>query len=320
MAMDLRGVVCVGNIVVDILARPVGELSWGMSTWVDHIQQQLGGNGASTAYTLTKLGVPTQLVGAVGADTFGEFALNQLKRPGTDLKRVSKIHGATATTIVLINKTGERFFLHQPGVSADALSTPIEVHPISTSALSHLHIANIFGVPGLRRRAADSLRVAKHVGYTTSLDTGWDSKGEWLSVLGPCIPYIDFLFLNEDEARMLTGSSTPTVVVNELRRLGAQHVIVKLGPKGSFVAAGDDVFSCRSLDVEVVDTTGAGDTYVAGFLAALHRGADYHRAAQFATAVASLNIQQIGAVTGVLDYDETADWMLARETDQAVKA
>jgi sugar/nucleoside kinase (ribokinase family) len=69
---QLRGVVCAGNLVYDILARPVSQIRWGATTWIDSIEHSMGGNGASTAYTLGKLGVRVRLFGMVGQDAFGD--------------------------------------------------------------------------------------------------------------------------------------------------------------------------------------------------------------------------------------------------------
>jgi sugar/nucleoside kinase (ribokinase family) len=139
----------------------------------------------------------------------------------------------------------------------------------------------------------------------------WDSKGRWLEDLAPCLPHTDILFVNEDEARMLTGTSVPAEVAAVLRGNGAHVVVLKLSRKGCAVFAGGEEFYVPPFRVNVVDTTGAGDCFVAGFLAALDRGLPLQEAARFANAVGALTVQMIGSVEGVLAWEETEAWMRA---------
>ena len=94
-----------------------------------------------------------------------------------------------------------------------------------------------------------------------------------------------------------------------LRGEGARDVVIKLGGAGCAVFTSAAEIASPAFEVEVVDTTGAGDCFVAGFLAALHRGGDYQDAARFANAVGALSVQRLGATTGLLNYEETRAWM-----------
>src|SRR5260370_17123888 len=107
-----RGILCCGNIAVDILVRPVEQFHWGTTTWVDSIEQNLGGNGSNTSYTLGKLGVAVRLLGMVGKDTFGEHALAVLRSAGVDLAFVGRSQAPTSTSICPVNAAGNRLFLH----------------------------------------------------------------------------------------------------------------------------------------------------------------------------------------------------------------
>jgi sugar/nucleoside kinase (ribokinase family) len=191
----------------------------------------------------------------------------------------------------------------------------------------------------MRRHAAECLRRAIAAGLTTSMDTGWDARGEWMRVLEPCLPGTGLLFVNEDEARMLTGASDFPAAARQLLAAGASTVVVKLAARGCAVFRGprraesahdpkhprpgvpdsltgsrqipeeESRFEVPGFDVPVVDTTGAGDCLVAGFLAALHHGAGLREAARFANAVAALSVTGLGAAQGLLGYAETLDWM-----------
>src|ERR1700736_1394096 len=113
-------VLCTGNMVLDILVRPV-ELSsdWTGTAVVESIEQGLGGNGANSAYTLGRLGIPVRLVGMVGADSFGDFVLAKLASAGVDISGIRRSTAPTATSVVLVKAGGERRFLHRLGSSGE---------------------------------------------------------------------------------------------------------------------------------------------------------------------------------------------------------
>jgi sugar/nucleoside kinase (ribokinase family) len=305
------GVLCCGSIVLDIVVRPVDRFVFNTSVWVEAIEQQLGGNGASTSYALGVLGVPVRLIGVVGRDPFGELALARLRSAGCDVDNVCILENRTATTVAVVNSGGDRLLLHRPGASAIAFENPIEFTLQLTAGLSHFHFANFYSLPRLRIRAAATVRAARAANLTVSIDTGWDSQGRWLDDLGPCLPMTDLLFVNAEEARMLTGMADARAAGLRLRERGTGTVIVKLGRGGCLVLREGAEISAPAYDVPVLDTTGAGDCFAGGFLAALGRGAPLEDAARFANAVAALSIQSLGATEGLRSSDETAAWMSA---------
>jgi len=308
----MSGILCCGNLVLDILVRPVDAFPWGTTTLVESIEQHLGGNGASTSYTVGKLGIPVRLAGMVGADAFGDVLFRKLESAGVDTRLIQHSPAPTATTAVLVNSSGNRMFLHRLGASGEAFSERFEFTPEVTHGMSRFHLASVFGLPRLRPHTADLLRRAREAGLATSVDTQWDTRGRWMADLAPCLPFTDLLFMNEDEARMLSPSSDPARAAEVMREHGAQVVVVKLGGRGCAVYGPGHVSEYPAFQVPVVDTTGAGDCFAGAFLAALLRGRSLADAAKFANAVGALTIQQLGAVEGVRSFKETEDWILSR--------
>src|SRR5262245_30092151 len=96
------GIVIVGNISLDIPVRPVDGFQWGTTVWVDSIEQNLGGNGGNTSYTLGRLGVPVRLLGLVGCDPAGEQVLSILRSAGVDLSQVGRSRGPTTTVVCVV--------------------------------------------------------------------------------------------------------------------------------------------------------------------------------------------------------------------------
>ena len=304
----MSGVLCCGNLVIDILVRPVDRFPWGTTTLVDAIEQHLGGNGASTSYTLGKLGTSVRLVSMAGQDAFGDLALSKLVGAGVDTRWIARSSAHTATTVVLVDSSGNRMFLHRLGASAKAFAEPVEFTPELTRGMSHFHLASVFGLPNLRPHIAGVLRRAREAGFETSVDTQWDTLGRWMEDLAPCLPYTDLLFMNQDEARMLAGTSEPARAAAVMQEHGARTVALKLGARGCAVFGPEGAIECPAFDVPVVDTTGAGDCFAGAFLAALLRGCSYAEASKFANATGALVIQQLGAVEGVRSLAETEEW------------
>jgi sugar/nucleoside kinase (ribokinase family) len=304
-----QGVLCTGNIVFDVLVHPVDQLRWGATTWVETIGQSMGGNGANTSYTLACLGVPVRLLSMVGDDHFGDEMLSGLGVAGVDTRAVIRARGATPSTIALVKSDGNRLFLHKPGISRQAFPEPLEFTPQLMQGVSRYHLANPFALPAFRAHAAETLRRARAAGLKTSLDAAWDSRGKWFEDLGPCLPSVDVLFVNEEEAQMLTGVEDPLGAAKKLLQAGAGTVVVKLGAKGCAVFSGAEELRVPAFEIEVLDTTGAGDCFAGAYLAALQRGCLAEEAARIANAAGALSVRRVGAVGGLLNWEDTLVWI-----------
>ena len=296
MSSDFGRVVVCGNVVFDILARPVEEVRWEATTIVENVEQQLGGNAGSTSYTLAKLGIPVSIVTLVGKDATAEMVLGQLRAVGVDLSLVQEVKASTSIAIALIRENGQRALLYQLGAASENF-LPFEM----PAGAAHFHIAAVFRMRHLRGHAALLLQEARAAGLRTSLDAQWDTEGEWMKVLAPSLPFADYTLLNEDEALHLTGHSDPARAACTLRDLGADNVVIKLGARGCW-ANGAEI---PGHNVAVVDTTGAGDCFSGAFIAGLRRGMSTEAAARFANSVGALAVGRIGATAGVLDWDAT---------------
>jgi len=307
----LTGVLCAGNISHDILVRPVNEFRWGTSTWVEEFIEDMGGNGSNTSYVLARLGVPVKLMGMVGRDERGEALLAKLRGAGVDTGAVGRSQGPTTTTICVANAAADRLFLQRPGSSLEAFAEAAEFTGELCAGVSHYHQANLYSLANLRKHSAETMRRAREAGLTVSVDTGWAADGRWMEVLEPALPNTDLLFVNEDEARMLTGHAEPDAIAGALRDRGATGIALKLGAHGCVLFIGGERIECPPFAVKAVDTTGAGDNFAAGFLAALHRGLTYEAAGRVANAAGAVSVTELGAVRAARDWDALQAWMLA---------
>jgi sugar/nucleoside kinase (ribokinase family) len=298
-------VTSVGVMVADVLVWPVDE--WperGRLRVVDRIELRTGGLAHTTALTLAKLGVETAAVGRVGNDAFGTVLIETLRAHGVHPHVVRDPEVGTSVTVVAVTRGGERSFLHFVG--ANGRLVPEDVPDELLASTKILHLGGFFLLPGLDGEpAARFLERARRTGCRTSVDVAWDAQGRWMEALGPCLGHLDFLFGNQDELGQLTRTRAPQEIARHLRALGVGVVAVKMGERGAYVAADEWEGHVPAFEVPVVDTTGAGDAFCGGFLAAALRGWPWEEVTRFANAVGALCVTAIGGATGVRSFEET---------------
>jgi sugar/nucleoside kinase (ribokinase family) len=309
------GVLCAGAVVLDTLVRPFDELHWGTTTFIESVEPRVGGSAANTARALGILGVPVRIFAVLGPDDAADTIRQELSRCNVDLSCIETVPEPTPQTIVLVNRAGDRQFLHRRGCSEVAFSTGLSFTPAIISRMAHFHLAGLFVIPHVRTQAPAMLREA---GLTTSLDTCWDPQAEWMKVLEPCLPELDILFMNEDEAAQIGAGQSTTALAHGAMEKGTGMVVMKRSREGCRVYTSRQEIICPAYDVEPRDTTGAGDCFVAGFLAAHLEGAAPERAGPMGNAAGALSVLHIGAVEGLIPRPQMESWMAQtsiRQTD-----
>lgn len=302
--------ICVGNAVADVLARPVDHLAPpGTSQALDDVALAPGGNCINTAIALARLGISVGVAAAVGDDRFGEFIRERVRAEGIDDAGLVTLPGAkTSTSIVLVEKSGERRFLHLRGVSALFSGQHLDWKRVEGCRI--FHYASAFAVPAFDETSlAPALERAREAGCLTSLNICWDVRGRWIKLLQPALAHLDYIFPNQEEGRQLTGSSEPTEIAGRLRALGVNTVIVKLGAAGCYVQSPQGSFHSPGFAVQPVDTTGAGDCFAAGFLAAVCRGHDLTAAARHANAAGALATLALGGADAAPSLTRLEDFL-----------
>jgi sugar/nucleoside kinase (ribokinase family) len=298
----MADVVCLGILVADVIARPVEELPpAGSLRLVESISLRGGGCALNTATALTRLGVSAAVAGKLGVDRFGDYLLCLLDERGIDRRSVLRDASvATSATVVLVAQDGERTFLHFPGANAQLRRTDLDIDQLCSGRV--LHIAGALVLDDLDGEPlAGLLAEAKQRGVITCVDTVWDATARWARIL-PCLPYVDVFTPSLPEARAITGEQDVEAVCRSLRRSGAGHVVLKLGPDGCYVAG---VGAVAPFNVRAVDGTGAGDAFVAGLLFGLLQEWPLERAALVGNAAGALATTSVGASEGVHDLAET---------------
>jgi len=306
----MADVVCVGIMVADVIGKPVVDYpSRGKLVLVDRMELHSGGCAMSTGIALAKIGVDSAVIGKVGNDGFGDFLINVLERAGVDASGVVRDpKEATSATMVMVHPDGERSFIHYLGANATLTEEDINFDLLKGAKI--LHVAGSFLMPSLDGEpTARVLEKAKEMGLTTSLDTAWDSRGRWMSILKPALAYTDIAVPSIEEARMVTGKHEPSEVASVLMDHGVKIVGLKMGEEGCYIRSKDVEIRIPRFDVVAVDACGAGDCFAAGFLTGIIEGWDLEKTGRFANAVGATCVMAMGATTGVKSMNATLEFM-----------
>jgi len=302
-----KPIICLGILVADVVGKPLRAVpDPGRLVLVDEMSLHTGGCAINAATALARLGLPVEVIGKVGSDAFGDFVLAALAERGIGCRGIKRdMEAGTSATMVMVAPDGERRFVHYIGANAHLRLEDIDLSMVEAASI--LHIAGSLVMPGMDGQpTAELLRHARQAGVTTFLDTVWDDTGRWMDLLAPCLPYIDYFVPSLPEGQALTGLDDPAEIAHALLERGVKTVGLKMGVDGCLVMTGDEpAHHFPAYQVDVVDATGAGDAFAAGFIAGVWQGWPLEQTAPFANAVGALCVTGLGAAGGVRSLPET---------------
>jgi sugar/nucleoside kinase (ribokinase family) len=263
-----------------------------------------GGNAINCSIALAKLGVPCDTIARVGRDMLGDVVVSELARHGIGTASIVRDPDAsTSFTVVCITSTGERCFFHTMGADAR-----ISAADVPEAALGNRKLVFVTGTMVMETldgpQTAQVLAAAKAAGAQTLLDTVFVEsipQSEWQRRVLPALRYCDYFIPSHPEARAITGLDDLSAIARNFQACGARNVVIKCDAQGAFCrdATGHERQVPAFRVPQVVDTTGAGDCWSAGFLVGLHHGLPMPEAARLGNAVAAHGIQAAGATAGV---------------------
>jgi sugar/nucleoside kinase (ribokinase family) len=302
--------ITMGVHVLDVLVRPVEAIPEGQGgQLVEEIRITPAGSAGGTAVTLAKLGARVRCAGAIGEDAVGEMLTSLLSAWGIDtslLVRRSDVQ--TSASVLPIRPSGDRPAFHVIG--ANGTYGPDDVDLDQVAAASHLH----FGGPEFMggEAAAKILAHAREHGVVTSADilAPGEQAAQIVDWVGPAFKHLDFLLPNDEQALGLTGAADVESACQALRERGIGCVAATCGGDGVVIVDADGVQRIPAFAIEVVDTTGCGDSFSAGFLRGLSLGRGHREAAVLGCAAAALVAQGLGTDHGDFDL-ATADGFAA---------
>jgi len=304
----------VGNALVDIQARVDDDiiqslkLDKGIMKLVDDTEQAAvlsmmggmplhrcaGGSAANTVVALADFGGSAAFIGKVGDDEIGRFFLDDMRELGIDVE-VAPADSQTGTCAILITADAQRTMLTNLGAATTL--TADDIDEASIRAAKYVYIEGYLLTGETTKAAAyHAIDLAKanqtKVAFTASdpFLVNMIRDEIWELITGP----VDLFFCNEQEAVSLTGKSDPIACASQIHE-HAENVALTLGEKGSIVMHGGESFPIEGVQVDAIDTTGAGDMYAGGLLYGITNGMTWRQAGHLASHAAARVVAQMGA-------------------------
>ena len=301
--MELYDVLVMGEINVDLILR-AREITpvFGQEKLVEDCELTIGSSSVIAACGMARLGLRTAFFGRVGDDEFGRFMLREMHIRGVDVSSVIVDPTIKTGITVSLSTPRDRAMLTHLGGSIDGLE-PDDVPLALFERTRHLHMGSFFLHTRLQSGLAKLFAEARARGVTTSLDVGWDPHERWDGTLWEVLAHTDVFLPNEAEATHITGMCEVEAALTYLAR-HVPTVAVKLGARGAIARRGGEVARAPIVPVTVVDTTGAGDSFNAGFLYGFLNGWSLPLALHMGTVCGSLSTRQAGGTAGQPTLEE----------------
>jgi sugar/nucleoside kinase (ribokinase family) len=305
-------VMCAGILIADLFVPPMSALpAAGELLTTEDFAVDAGGCAANTAACLAKLGVSAAVAGCVGNDVFGAFIRSQLRDRGVDTRalKTSSTH-ATSKTVILPVIDEDRRYVHTIGANADFTAEDLERSLLTDTTV--LYVGGYLILPGMK--GADLARVmrsARDRGIRTVLDIAvpGSTPAPSLDTLAPVLPHVDVFMPNLDEAAALSAEDDPGRQARIFLEMGCPTVVITCGADGALLMTDSDTITGPAARMTVVDGSGAGDAFAAGFIVGLIEGWDLADALSFASVVGASACTQLGCTAGVFTRRQATTYL-----------
>ncbi|WP_020659961.1 carbohydrate kinase family protein [Amycolatopsis benzoatilytica] len=309
-------VVCLGAHIFDVLGRPVSAIPPGQGRLaLDEIKVTAAGTAGGTAVDLAKLGAEVTSMGAIGDDTAGRVVRMLIEEHGVTDRLAVKPGRTTPSSILPIRPNGERPSLHAAGAMDALTADDVDWDLVAAADVLHIGGPDALGdfttsvLPGLLQfaREHDTITTMDLLRTTTAPDL--------FDLLKPAWQHTQYLLPNDDQLRALAGTGDLRRGAELIRAQGVDVVVATRGGDGSLVVGDRLAEEVPAFSVPVVDTTGCGDAYSAGFIIGLCRDWDLLSAARLGTASSALVAQGLGSDAGIVDLDGTLRFWFERSAE-----
>jgi sugar/nucleoside kinase (ribokinase family) len=299
-------ILVVGEINPDlVLTGDVAPAFGQAEKLVDSASFSIGSSSAIFACGAARLGLKVGFIGVCGDDLFGRFMLDEMTRRQVDVAPVIvDASVSTGLSVILSTETDRAILTHVGSMNclrADQVTNEL------LACSRHIHVASYFLQSALQPGLSDLFRRAHALGLTTSLDPNWDPSGKW-SGYDELLPFVNVFLPNENEALAMTGSANYEQALANLVQKCA-WVAIKLGARGAIAGRGSEMASSPALKINVVDTTGAGDSFDAGFLYGYMHGWSLVRALRLGAVCGSLSTRKAGGTTAQATLEEVMQYV-----------
>ena len=290
-------VVALGDLNVDIIAQFDGYPAEGEDALAHTTEVHCGGSAANTAMMLSRIGIPTCLISRVGPDSWALKALACLEAAGVDPCALQRDASTmTGMMYVVVTPGGERTILGYRGANVNTDPNRIKEEQIQEAKVLHLSGYALLSEPQ-RSAALLALEIACRHGLTVALDPGMTVSQAALDEMTALLPVVNILLPNLSEAQQMTGLTEPAACAQALLDGGVDVVALKLGRHGCLVATAERTLQVPGFSVVSRDSTGAGDSFAAGFIAGFLGDLDWYGAGVLGGVLGAMTVSQVWAAT-----------------------
>jgi len=287
-------VVTIGDVNLDVIFYVDSYPTLGGEVHAERIEYCGGGSAANVAIGLSRLRVKVGLIAAVGDDPLGERLIDYLRSEGVNTSHVRRVKGVgSGLMFVVVDNRGEKMIFGAKGANS-MLELSKEDEEYASNARALYISGYVFSGRG-RHSVLRALRAAKSRGVVCFLDVGPFLARDYSNLLSSLSSLVDYWSMNEEEAVELLGSLSNTSIRYFLKRYRGRGVIIRLGGEGAYFYSKGQAFKVPAFKTKVVDTTGAGDAFTAGFIYGILSGYDAFKSVKIGNLVASYKVRGRGA-------------------------
>lgn len=303
-------VVVVGELNPDLIFTGLDRPPvLGVEQLASGFELTLGSSSAIFAVALARLGSRVGMISKVGDDNFGSFCVNFLREQGVDTSRIIVDKRLKTGVTVSLSYPQDRLLVTYQGTIAGLKLGDLDWGYIKEAR--HLHVSSFYLQEGLRPDFATIFRNGKNFGLSTSLDTGWDPGDRWEKDIENLWGAVDVFLPNEREALRISGAESVDGALERLSRV-IPVVAIKLGSKGCIARVGERTLHHLGFAIQVVDTTGAGDSFNAGFIYAYLNQMGLEEALLWGNACGALSASKAGGTSGYHAAAEVREFLRER--------
>ncbi len=310
-------IVCVGISCMDVIIRGVDfrQKIKGESRKADAVTVAVGGDAANQSIVLSKLGVSAKLITGLARDPVGGLIVSTI---GQYCKNLDDIvysdTGTSPVNVIVVDKEAQRTFVN----TGDSLQAAMfRVDPRTLAGAKIVSLGSLFIPPFVDRESIDlTVRAAKAQGAIVCADVIYNPAACTLAELVDTLSCFDFVFPNDEEAEQMTGKSDLHAMADVFLHYGVKNVVIKNGKNGCFIKNAAQCLQVPAYRVNAIDTTGAGDCFLSGFMCALLEGREIGECCRFGSAVAAVGVQSMGANTGVQSRAQV-EQLMAEQREEA---
>ena len=304
-------IVVVGDINVDVVLAGLPSLpAFGKLKHAKNMKFTLGGSSAIFAHNIARLGAATGFIGKVGKDHLGDFLIDTLKTVGVDTSRMVRDPALPTGVCVVMSFPQDYAMVSYPGIRESFALQEIDIDYVKRAR--HLHLSSFYLQPGLQPGCVELFRAAKSAGLTTSLDPDHDPREKWNGGIQELLHDIDLFLPNGLEATRIARMPELSAAAKFLAGFG-HTAVIKLGANGVRVVSGNQSLSSPPIAVQPVDTTGAGDSFNAGFVFQHLQGAPLQKCAAWGNACGALSTRALGGTEAFPSVSEVEKFLTEHE-------